>query len=418
MKSMSIEIPDPKTLLQHVDIAPYGDDIPVSSNDGFHRGGAFRISSVLPAISSALGHPVQTSIHHDPKKLQEALGFPSCTSAIVVLVDGMGFWNIATRSGHAPYLRSLMHESANARPISTCLSSTTVVALASFGTGTCPGMTAMTGYTQLNPCKHRISQMIQFRNAIPPLELQREPTVFERLSEEGVRVTSSGLPEFADSALTQAALRGSSYIGREDAEERVLEACKAARKPGLTYLYIRDVDKAGHEFGWESESWIAEFETVDAQLALLHRNAPKGTLIVIVADHGMIETDPDQRIDMAQNPELLEGVKFYGGEPRFVMAYADEHVEPESIAERWRSELSGLGGSAEVLTKQEGIDAGMFGPVKPDVEPMIGDVLAIMHDRATLVDSRVQRDGATRLPGVHGSKSMMESDIPCLMDLV
>ncbi|WP_415447322.1 alkaline phosphatase family protein [Bifidobacterium aquikefiri] len=411
---MSIEIPDPKTILQHVDIADYGDEIPNSSSDGFHRGGAFRISSVLPAISSALGNPVETAIHHDPRKLQETLGFPSCKSAIVVLVDGMGFWNIATRSGHAPYLRSLMHESANARPISTCQPSTTVVAMAAFGTGTCPGMTAMTGYTQLNPYRHRISQMIQFRNAIPPLELQREPTVFERLSDEGVRVTSSGLPEFAGSALTQAALRGSTYIGREGAEERILEACKAAREPGLTYLYIRDVDKAGHEFGWESEPWIAEFETVDSQLALLHRRAPKGTLIVIIADHGMIEVDPSQRIDMAQNPELLRGVKFYGGEPRFVMAYADEPEDSHEIAARWCNEL---GESAEVLTKHEAIDAGLFGPVKADVEPMIGDVLAIMNDRATLVDSRVQKDRATRLPGVHGSRSMMESDIPCLMDL-
>ncbi|MFT8593264.1 MAG: alkaline phosphatase family protein [Bifidobacterium sp.] len=415
MKGMSVEIPEEKSLLQHVSIADYGDEIPEPSADGFHRGGAYRISAVLPAISSAIGHPVQTAIHRDPKALQETLGFPDCRSAIVVLVDGMGFWNVATRVGHAPYLRSLLQDDANARPISTCQPSTTVVAMAAFGTGTCPGKTAMTGYTQLNPYNDRISQMIQFRNAVPPEKLQREPTIFERLHDQGVRVTSSGLPEFADSALTKAALRVTDYIGHDDADERILEACRAARRPGLTYLYIRDVDKTGHEYGWESPQWIAQFETIDSQLAMLHRNAPKGTLIVIVADHGMIEADPDQRIDMAANPRLLDGVRFYGGEPRFVMAYAEEGDDAGDIAGRWQEELGEL---AEVHTRQEAIASGLFGPVKPEVEPMLGDVLALMNDHATLVDSHVQRDGATRLPGVHGSRSMMETDIPCLIDLV
>ena len=73
-------------------------------------------------------------------------------------------------------------------------------------------MTGMTGYTQLNPKTDEICQLISFKNAIPPLELQQQPTIFERLSAQDVRVTSSGLPKFAFSALTQAALRGSDYI--------------------------------------------------------------------------------------------------------------------------------------------------------------------------------------------------------------
>lgn len=415
MEGMSIEIPDTETLLRHVDIADFGDDIPEPGSDGFRRGGAYHLSSVLPALSSAIGHPIRTAIHNDPRKLQDALGFPDCKSAIVVLVDGMGFWNIAQRIGHAPYLRSLLRESSNARPISTCQPSTTVVAMATFGTGTCPGKTAMTGYTQLNPENGRISQLIQFRHAIAPAQLQREPTVFERLREQGVRVTSSGLPEFADSALTQAALRGTDYIGHEDPQQRILAACRAARTPGLSYVYIRDVDKVGHELGWKSESWVATFESVDAQLALLHQHAPKGTLIVIIADHGMIAVDEQQRIDMAAYPDLLEDVKLYGGEPRFVMAYTHDHAQANDVAKRWGQRLGSL---AQVHTRDAMITSGAFGPVNDAVVPMLGDVFAIMNERATLVDSHVQRDMATRLPGVHGSKSMVESDIPCLIDLV
>ena len=59
----------------------------------------------------------------------------------------------------------------------------------------------MTGYTQLNPDNGEICQLISFKNAPAPLKLQQQPTIFERLAEQDVRVTSSGLPKFAFSAL-------------------------------------------------------------------------------------------------------------------------------------------------------------------------------------------------------------------------
>lgn len=108
---------------------------------------------------------------------------------VVALVDGLGYWNLNMRLGHAPYLRALMNDTANQRPIATCMPSTTVAAMSTFGTGTCPGMTGMTGYTQLNPKTDEICQLISFKNAIPPLELQQQQTIFERLSAQDVRTT-------------------------------------------------------------------------------------------------------------------------------------------------------------------------------------------------------------------------------------
>ena len=133
---MSVETPDMDELLRLVPTVGYGDDAPAD-----RRGGALHLSAVLPALSAAIGHPAPTKVHADPKACQRALGLPDAESAIVVLVDGLGYWNLAMRLGHAPYLRSLMNESANQRPIATCAPSTTVAAMAAFGTGTCPGLT-------------------------------------------------------------------------------------------------------------------------------------------------------------------------------------------------------------------------------------------------------------------------------------
>ena len=392
-------------LLRLVPTVGYGDDAPAD-----RRGGALHLSAVLPALSAAIGHPTPTKVHADPKACQRALGLPDAESAIVVLVDGLGYWNLAMRLGHAPYLRSLMNESANQRPIATCAPSTTVAAMAAFGTGTCPGLTAMAGYTQLEPASHKLIQLIQFKDAlapkpanphipvppmVDPLDLQREETVFEKLAAQEVRVTSSGLPKFSKSPLTEAALRGTDYQSNVTPRDRVLAAARASRTPGLTYLYIRDADKVGHNYGWDSEHWVAAFEHIDAQLALLKRSAPKGTLIVIVADHGMVQTDMDQRIDIAVEPQLTRGVSLVGGEPRSLMLYAEPDERPEDIACRWRDCLQDR---ALVRTKDEAIADGLFGPVCERVRPMLGDVVVQAAGAVTLVDSRTQGDKATHLP--------------------
>ncbi|KFI40127.1 nucleotide pyrophosphatase [Bifidobacterium actinocoloniiforme DSM 22766] len=399
------------------DLTDLADDITYGDGSGpaAGRGQAAHLSSVLPALSSVLGVPVSTPVHPDPAALQEVLGLPSARSAVVVLVDGLGYWNLKRRLGHAPYLRSLLSQEANDRPIATCLPSTTAAAMGVFGTGTCPGLTGMAGYTQLNPSNGELSQLIQFRNALEPEDMQRQPTIFERLKAQGLRVTTSGLPKFADSGLTRAALRGTDYIVGRTSTQRVYTAANAAREPGLTYLYLREVDKVGHSYGWEGDEWVAALEQTDADLALLSRSVPAGTVIVIVADHGMVTADPNLRFDMAEREDLQAGVRLVGGEPRQVMLYLEEGVDPELAAQRWREALAGR---ALVRTKAQALAAGLFGPVEARNEPVIGDLLISCIGGTTLVDSRTQGEQATYMPGVHGSQTYLETDIPCLVDLV
>ena len=49
---------------------------------------------------------------------------------------------------------------------------------------------------------------------------------------------------------------------------------------------------------------------------------------------------------------------------------------------------------------------------------MIGDVIVSSAGATTIVDSRTQTEKAMHLPSVHGSLTRLESDIPCLIDIV
>ena len=425
--SMSVDVPSQKELLQFVGNVSYGDftsgeisrnsayDSNSSNSDSSKRiGGALHISSILPALSDAIGAPVCTKIHKNPSVLRESLGIPKSRAAIVVLVDGLGYWNILMRKGHAPYLRSLLNEPLNQRPILTCVPSTTVAAMATFGTGTCPGLTCMTGYTQKNPKTGKLSQLIQFNDAPDPQELQQQPTIFESLVSKGVRSDSVSLPKFEHSPLTKAAFRGANYITGGTPRARIMKAAETTKTPGLTYLYLRDTDKVGHNYGWNSEQWVAAFEQVDAQLRLLQRNCAPGTVIVITADHGMIEVDPNLTVDIAKNENLMRSVSLVGGEPRSVMLYADSEANTEDIISRWKEVL---GNNALIRSKKQAIQDGVFGEVNANAEAVIGDVLVQACNSCTIVDSRIQSEKAMSLPSVHGSITHMEMDIPCLIDL-
>jgi hypothetical protein len=397
---MTLNIPSMQELLRFRAVDSYG--------------ASRHISALLPALSAVIGHPMPTSMHPDPESDRQSLGLPCVSSAVVVLVDGLGFWNLALRTGHAPYLRKLMERPGNDKPIATTVPSTTPIVLGVFGTGSCPGKTGMVGFTQRNTATGGIGQLISFAGAPDPVQLQPQETIFERLAAQGVRVTSVGLPKFARSSLTQAALRGGSYCGPRSVEGRVDAACRAAKNPGLTYYYIEDVDKAGHHYGPSSDQWASALETADEQLAALRRGLPEGTLLVVTADHGMVSPQPNERVDIGNDPALAEGVALVGGEPRMVMLYADEGTAVDELAARWRDRL---GHSALVLTRQEAIERGLYGEVEPRVEPLIGDVVACATGVVSIVDSRIQSAESMALPGMHGSLTRLEREIPCLIDV-
>lgn len=67
-----------------------------------------------------------------------------------------------------------------------------------------------------------------------------------------------------------------------------------------------------------------------------------------------------------------------------------------------------------VVTREEAIDRGWFGPVEPDVRERIGDVLAVATGRVRL--ALPSRDPAVSgLIGQHGSLTAAEMDVPLVV---
>ena len=369
---------------------------------------ARNLGLVLPAVADAIG----ASGIPGASAARAQLGLPTAQRACVVLVDGLGLANLTDRAGHAPFLRSLL---ASGMQLSAVYPSTTAASIGTFGTGAAPGQTGLVGYTVRNPVTRSLANLVSWSGAGAPREWQRESTVFEQIEAAGLPVTSVGPARFAGSGLTEAALRGGTYRAAESLADRVDVALFELMGPALVYLYWGDVDKVGHHYGCGSRQWGNELATLDRELARLARSLPRDTMLIVTADHGMVDVDRSQRWDVARTAALSQGVELVAGEPRALHLHIptgpDAPERSQSVARRWQATL---GGAAVVALGDDAVADGWFGPVTEHVRPMIGDVVVAMTGRATVVDSRTQTKMSLELVGVHGSLTPQELIVPLL----
>ena len=67
-----------------------------------------------------------------------------------------------------------------------------------------------------------------------------------------------------------------------------------------------------------------------------------------------------------------------------------------------------------MLTRQEALDAGWFGPVAERVLPRIGDVLVAVHGPVAFFHTEQSGPGPLAMVGQHGSLTDAERKIPLL----
>ena len=371
--------------------------------------GKASIGDVLSSAAAVLGHD----------SFENVLNLPSAPRICVVLADGLGKALLKQRSAHAPFLRGVMaqdNDGGHPRTLQAAFPSTTVTSLTSLGTGAVPGRHGMVGYDVLDPRQDRVVNLLGNWDAgVDPLQWQPCATVFEMLS-TSVPCTTVSLPRFADSPMTRAALRGSEFRGATSTHARVEEAAAAlaASPRGLVYLYWSELDKAGHAHGADSAQWEHQLEELDAGMKRLAATAPADALILLTADHGMVDVPRSARIDYSVFPELVAGVRHTAGEPRMVHLYLEPGTTEEARGELMAAWLERFGKKAWVLTREQAVAAGYFGEVADTVSARIGDVLILAREAIAFYDLRRVRAQAMEVVGQHGSITKAEREVPLL----
>ncbi|WP_433829312.1 alkaline phosphatase family protein [Actinoplanes sp. CA-015351] len=368
--------------------------------------GTGSLADLLPSVSAVLGVPGAVDV----------LGLTARLDGIdrvgVLLVDGLGAYQLPLASKHAPVLADLAAGGrGHAGTLTAGFPSTTPVSLVTLGTGVPPGAHGVLGFTVRRP-DGRVLTHIAWGDDPDPREWQPVPTRLETAAAAGVDVTVVSKSAFEGSGLSLAANRGGRYVGADDGNA-VAEGMLAAlrRSPGLVYGYHPDLDHFGHEDGIDSPTWQAAARGVDKILDQIVHGLPPNAALLVVADHGQLNVPLAGRYDMADISVLREGVVAVAGEPRVRYLYAAEGAQADVIA-NWRGVF---GADAQVMTRDQAIGEGWFGEVPPSHTGRIGDVVVLCQRRAVALASEWEPAAAGRLVAYHGSATAAEMTIPLLV---
>lgn len=437
------------------------------------RYGAGSLADVLPGVLAALG----VAGEDDPLGLAEG-PLAGVRRVVVLLVDGLGYHLLPAAAPHAPVLGEVLAGRYGwLAPATTGFPSTTPVSLVTLGTGVPPGAHGVVGFTVAVPGTDRLLNHILWRpprpdaapdgGAIDPDRWQPVPTAFQRATAAGVPAVVVNRAEFAGSGLTVATYRGAEYRPADGTGATVAEVLAAVRgiDRGLVCTYHGAVDNAAHAKGLTSTAWAEAVADADRLVAGIAAGLPPDAALLVTADHGALDVPFDQpgelpeppgdpaagasatgapatgvpatgvpatgvpatggsangglaaggsRIDVDALPALTgagSGLRVLAGEPRVRYAHAVPGAGADLLA-AWRETLAGR---ALVMSRDEAVATGWFGPVvTADAAARLGDVVAVGTGRDVLVASRSDPSSA-RLVAYHGSLTRVEATVPVLV---
>lgn len=381
-----------------------------------------RLAAILPsgiaAVAQGLGHDPSETLaaafaggpHAHTADPARFATFPNdalaaLQSFVLIVVDGLGHANLRARKGHAPTLSSLPQ-----RRIETVAPSTTGAALTTITTGRLPGEHGLVGYRIRHPRLGLVTTLSEWDHIPDRRSWQLAEPLFPLARKLGARTITIGRPAHAHGGLTEAILSGAEYLAGQRIDDRFALASQALRTgdPTVMYLYVDELDRAAHEYGWESQEWVRRLEQFDSALDGFLRTLPGNVGVAITADHGIVDVAPTQHVLLDSAPELLEGVALVGGEPRFRSLYLDPAIDPATVRDRWAAAEQER---AWVFTRDDAIAAGLFGPMSEGVAERLGDVMIAARKRVAYTLS-TDDAGAHAMIGQHGSFSDEERGVP------
>lgn len=365
------------------------------------------ILSTLAALTGYFGAPLAYPALPELKPYLETKPL----HVMLLLLDGMGGWPLQNALPETSYLRS--HEIAT---VTSIFPPTTAAATTAYYCGKSALESGWLGW-HLH-MKEFAADIIAFKRAtyyteksvdgpFPAGELIPYETVFERMKGACDTHVLYAFDSYSE--------HGADFRHRVSSFAEVtntLRMISRGDRPSFTIAYWNQPDAKMHKFGEGSKEAIAEFKSLDAQLAAL-RTQLKDTLLVITADHGMVNTT--EAVDVAKIPALLEPLVLPPSiEPRAAAFYVKHHRRAAFEA----AFREYCGKDFLLLPREEVLSSGLFGRGEPHpkFDDFIGDYLGVATGTRYFAFSLPGAKPGDRLIGQHAGLTENEMLVSVLAD--
>ena len=319
---------------------------------------------------------------------------------VVLVLDGLGWEQFVEHRHHMPTLATF-----DGGPITTVAPSTTATALTSITTGLTPGEHGLVGYRM--DVGGEVLNVLRWSTEAGDARRKYEPRriqPFAPFMGEPVPVVTK--TDFERTAFTEAHLRGARLVGWRAASSLAVTVGELLRAgEPLIYAYYDGIDKIAHERGF-GPYYEAELRSADDVVEQVRNQLTDNAALLITADHGQVDVGTNTR---TMSDDVLKLTRHLSGEGRFRWL----HARPGTADELLEAARASHKDVAWVMSRQELIEGGWFGPVvSPPIAARFGDVALITKAPISFVDPA--DSGPYPLVCRHGSLTSAEMLVPLL----
>lgn len=373
------------------------------------------IANLMASLGAALGAPA-TPYRTLTSLPAERLG--AARRIALVVIDGLGaelLAHLAPGGTLAAYGHGTM---------TSVFPPTTASAVTTFMSGLAPQQHGLTGWfmhfrklgavTAVLPFVPRFSRQGLSASNIEPGDLIDAPSFAARIARPSAMLLPQDLADSGFSRLLGAGARRDGYADLADFAARLAAFVRGDDDAAYLYAYWPELDRLAHLHGPSGTAVATHFAALEAALdGIMREAAASGTLLIVTADHGFIDSGEDERIELDDHPELAAMLALpLCGEPRTAYAYvrasAADDFEAYVAAE--------LGEALSLHDSAAFIADGWYGhgPAHPELAARTGDYVLCLRERLTLRDS-VVGERPFKLRGQHGGTSAAEQNVPLLL---
>ena len=370
-----------------------------------YAGGGF-VNLVASLVEARGGAP-----RHPPLVCLPVAELRSAQNIVFLVADGLGDNYLQSNGGDGHLAR---HRRG---AISAVFPSTTASAITTSFTGATPLEHGLTGWFTYFSEAACVGAPLPFLRrgekaslGIAPGRIFVEPPLFDSLAVPSIVVSWRPIIDSPYNLHHTACAERRPYDNLAGFLDETVNAVKSGPGPKFVYAYWPEFDALAHRHGVASAEVRAHFAALDGVFGeLLARLAGTDTLLVLTADHGFIDSPPEESIELP--PGLSEMLRFpLCGERRVAFC----HVQDQKAFIGKAKSL--LENRAQVRPSRELQDEGWFGTGRahPHFAERIGDVALVMNGLGTVKDW-VSGEPRHLHIGNHGGMSEDEMNIPLVV---